>query len=100
MTVSVPLRGVGCFNGRKSSPSRRTSFRPLAGCGLFRLGALYIFRQEGFRPLAGVSHFSMNANTVQIAKLFPSPCGVFSQTSDYAHIQNSVSVPLRGELFQ
>ena len=33
--VSVPLRGVGCFECQSEYFRRLASFRPLAGCGLF-----------------------------------------------------------------
>ena len=33
--VSVPLRGVGCFQQNRSDEKWANGFRPLAGCGLF-----------------------------------------------------------------
>ena len=33
--VSVPLRGVGCFNQYLENIAKLIGFRPLAGCGLF-----------------------------------------------------------------
>ena len=36
-SVSVPLRGVGCFKAHRAELREYyKSFRPLAGCGLFQ----------------------------------------------------------------
>ena len=77
--VSVPLRGVGCFNPivgdivilkfpspcgvwvvsaiSDARPASIQSFRPLAGCGLFRRGVFTRLGAERFRPLAGCGLF-------------------------------------------
>ena len=74
-SVSVPLRGVGCFDAYKSNEDRREVSVPLRGVGCFR-----------------------SYNTVNQYHLFPSPCGVWvvSHVEAKCHAEESVSVPLRG----
>ena len=79
MVVSVPLRGVGCFEtgslhhrpARFPSPcgvwvvsgiptsgrSTTQSFRPLAGCGLFLSNGVKPWRSQVSVPLRGVGCF-------------------------------------------
>ena len=54
--VSVPLRGVGCFQSITNMIIALTSFRPLAGCGLFP---------------------GVDGEWQLLAQKFPSPCGVW-----------------------
>ena len=45
-SVSVPLRGVGCFLLHPPDEPRQTGFRPLAGCGLFRQSCTFFLVQQ------------------------------------------------------
>ena len=46
-TVSVPLRGVGCFeDDHRDAAYCRDGFRPLAGCGLFRQSCTFFLVQQ------------------------------------------------------
>ena len=97
-TVSVPLRGVGCFSRATASLTHTNGFRPLAGCGLF----LYC-RNDGADdtvsvPLRGVGCFRQGAASATGYQGFPSPCGVWVVSStDTTRTQTTrVSVPLRG----
>ena len=74
--VSVPLRGVGCFDlGHCISLDRRDSV-PLRGVGCFN-NERYLFpvRKSVSVPLRGVV-ISGKYNTQEDLELFPSPCGV------------------------
>ena len=50
--VSVPLRGVGCFDMNLKPEELIEGFRPLAGCGLFLQERAFVF--GGVRCLGGV----------------------------------------------
>ena len=45
-TVSVPLRGVGCFAQQLHQRQAAAGFRPLAGCGLFRQSCTFFLVQQ------------------------------------------------------
>ena len=44
--VSVPLRGVGCFDSVTWDKFSALGFRPLAGCGLFRQSCTFFLVQQ------------------------------------------------------
>ena len=76
--VSVPLRGVGCFQwGGAPYTAETQCFRPLAGCGLFLLWAVVGLAGIGFRPLAGCGLFPRRRWMPWASHVFPSPCGVW-----------------------
>ena len=56
-SVSVPLRGVGCFQGSGRSCTEWKGFRPLAGCGLFLPERQEKAAQLASVPLRGVGCF-------------------------------------------
>ena len=74
--VSVPLRGVGCFDSVTWDKFSALGFRPLAGCGLF-----LAHRMRTLKP-----------------RRFPSPCGVWVVSARSLNLMAilTVSVPLRG----
>ena len=55
--VSVPLRGVGCFNQYLENIAKLIGFRPLAGCGLFLQVKLKDYITKVSVPLRGVGCF-------------------------------------------
>ena len=59
--VSVPLRGVGCFNDILEGIVTNAGFRPLAGCGLFHNGYEMECELFGFPSPCGVWVVSANA---------------------------------------
>ena len=117
--VSVPLRGVGCFNHDEDGFRGCGGFRPLAGCGLFQgdivlfdwnlkfpspcgvwvvsLEQLAIFHLFGFRPLAGCGLFQEEELEGWMEDCFRplAGCGLFLQVKLKDYI-TKVSVPLRG----
>ena len=74
--VSVPLRGVGCFQYGYNKDTDYKSFRPLAGCGLFPSAQESMDIKKVSVPLRGVGCFPRCAG-VKAQRLFPSPCGVW-----------------------
>ena len=62
--VSVPLRGVGCFQSITNMIIALTSFRPLAGCGLFLPALPRDTARQYFRPLAGCGLFQYERRTM------------------------------------
>ena len=56
--VSVPLRGVGCFQYGYNKDTDYKSFRPLAGCGLFPSAQESMDIKKVSVPLRGVGCFS------------------------------------------
>ena len=75
--VSVPLRGVGCFQQNRSDEKWANGFRPLAGCGLFPQNHGGITIMTRFRPLAGCGLFQGDIVLFDWNLKFPSPCGVW-----------------------
>ena len=56
--VSVPLRGVGCFDMNLKPEELIEGFRPLTGCGLFpKVNSIIFGTIRGFRPLTGCGLF-------------------------------------------
>ena len=98
LSVSVPLRGVGCFEGYLRGfkdwwfPSpcgvwvvswdlrgRRRNyacFRPLAGCGLFQNGQSVLHRQRVSVPLRGVGCFARSLERYRRIRCFRPLAGV------------------------
>ena len=74
--VSVPLRGVGCFQYGYNKDTDYKSFRPLAGCGLFPSAQESMDIKKVSVPLRGVGCFQTLTDE-QKAQAFPSPCGVW-----------------------
>ena len=119
MRVSVPLRGVGCFNPaegidwegmRFPSPCGVwvvsilivilvvcACFRPLAGCGLFRNAAGTCRDRVVSVPLRGMGCFGVRGGKNE-REPFPSPCGVWVVSAYQLSLcdRARVSVPLRG----
>ena len=119
--VSVPLRGVGCFQYGHNKDTDYKSFRPLAGCGLFRAIRVQAAPRASFRPLAGCGLFLSDpvlrgcslprfrplagcglfrgwGCCKWIIRRFPSPCGVWVVSGQQVQlpVRQLVSVPLRG----
>ena len=118
--VSVPLRGVGCFNPDRLQSVAKSSFRPLAGCGLFHqhrvrsplrrvsvpLRGVGCFRDGADRPqmvcvsvpLRGMGCFDMQMrHWEEIGSFRPlAGCGLFPAAIVPLFTESVVSVPLRG----
>ena len=97
--VSVPLRGVGCFQSITNMIIALTSFRPLAGCGLFPgVDGEWQLLAQKFPSPCGVWVVSSGTPTRHSSPIFPSPCGVWvvSYMADGVDENGCVSVPLRG----
>ena len=78
MAVSVPLRGVGCFQFPACFGSRIWCFRPLAGCGLFRYEFETGRTDRGFPSPYGVWVVSKSElYHIWDYTGFPSPYGVW-----------------------
>ena len=76
--VSVPLRGVGCFQSITNMIIALTSFRPLAGCGLFPgVDGEWQLLAQKFPSPCGVWVVSSGTPTRHSSPIFPSPCGVW-----------------------
>ena len=85
--VSVPLRGVGCF--RESIHTIRNANRvsvPLRGVGCFLLsdGLSRLYRVSV--PLRGVGCFCFYRH-LHYRRVFPSPCGVWVVSHLYSAVQ-------------
>ena len=96
--VSVPLRGVGCF-GILPKMARRAPFPSPCGVWAVSVRALPPPRAiRGFRPLAGCGLFRSGPIVAKTASWFPSPCGVWvvSRGRRLRSVRRGVSVPLRG----
>ena len=96
--VSVPLRGVGCFPMPMKKLLSSGCFRPLAGCGLFPSAfASRTVPSRSFRPLAGCGLFrlliALNRGSMRFRPL--AGCGLFPSAQESMDIKK-VSVPLRG----
>ena len=74
--VSVPLRGVGCFQVQTDLYMPRLVSVPLRGVGCFKIMSEGLEGLQSFRPLAG--------------------CGLFPDLSLQKWRRGKVSVPLRG----
>ena len=99
--VSVPLRGVGCFIRKNLENKGEKSISPLAGCGLFQnLMKVKIITiiTVCFSPLVGCGLFPAWRNEKIHHKQFQSPCGVWVVSAMILREKNAsdVSVPLRG----
>ena len=79
--VSVPLRGVGCFQNRRSRTRTERVSVPLRGVGCFRDGADRPQMVCVSVPLRGVGCFSYGKLRGWCDK-FPSPCGVWVVSRD------------------
>ncbi len=77
MAVSVPLRGVGCFQFPACFGSRIWCFRPLAGCGLFRYEFETGRTDRGFPSPYGVWVVSTGRALRPRWQTFPPPYGVW-----------------------
>ena len=75
--VSVPLRGVGCFQAAGGLQQKGRSFRPLAGCGLLPYADIEMILYARFRPLSGCGLFPQQYLKYKSTEVFPSPCGVW-----------------------
>ena len=97
---SVPLRGVGCFNNeRYLFPVRKSVSVPLRGVSCFRLVHGTDTNRQGFPSPCGVWVVSGGVlGSETYVEMFPSPCGVWVVSSLDARLRacHSVSVPLRG----
>ena len=96
--VSVPLRGVGCFQQNRSDEKWANGFRPLAGCGSFLMKAYKAFDRNMFPSPCGVWVVSRKHRKIYQHTTFPSPCGVWvvSNKNERMKRKMKVSVPLRG----
>ena len=63
ISVSVPLRGVGCFQESQNDHRNRKCFRPLAGCGLFPESWENLSWSMVSVPLRGVGCFGKSAHS-------------------------------------
>ncbi len=98
VVVSVPLRGVGCFrDGGLSYSGARVSV-PLRGVGCFRITPARSSRATGFRPLAGCGLFPKTAIVRRRHHSFRplAGCGLFPSAGVNKMLTGVVSVPLRG----
>ena len=75
--VSVPLRGVGCFQVQTDLYMPRLVSVPLRGVGCFLITPARSSRATGFRPLAGCGLFQNHVGRAGGPPEFPSPCGVW-----------------------
>ena len=75
-TVSVPLRGVGCFDAYKSNEDRREVSVPLRGVGCFETKLKGDFTML-FPSPCGVWVVSNCTLSRPKGSEFPSPCGVW-----------------------
>ena len=83
-SVSVPLRGVGCFNKTRRIYNVHKSFSPLAGCGLFlAIARRQKVRTAVFQSPCGVWVVSKHKKNNRLNLLvFQSPCGVWVVSED------------------
>ena len=98
MAVSVPLRGVGCFQTIGSiTPVEALVSVPLRGVGCFYGTSFEAEMANVSVPLRGVGCFAKQAE-YRAREVFPSPCGVWvvSLADSINYHIDSVSVPLRG----
>ena len=89
-SVSVPLRGVGCFMKSQAKEPGFFSFRPLAGCGLFQPHRNWV--QDAARvsvPLRGVGCFLEDHDAATSACGFRplAGCGLFRQSCTFFLVQ-------------
>ncbi len=119
--VSVPLRGVGCFNTMQRYNVAWNEFP--SPCGVWVVSCRYqikpVYKIEVSVPLRGVGCFSdksikplvlsvsvplrgvgcfPQSISQALQQLFPSPCGVWVVSNDRCNktVNKIVSVPLRG----
>ena len=95
--VSVPLRGVGCFQYGYNKDTDYKSFRPLAGCGLFPSAQESMDIKKVSVPLRGVGCFENRKEEIRVWAVSVPLRGVgcFVQQTNKA-VGCKVSVPLRG----
>ena len=67
--VSVPLRGVGCFQYGYNKDTDYKSFRPLAGCGLFPSAQESMDIKKVSVPLRGVGCFFRHSHATLLANI-------------------------------
>ncbi len=79
--VSVPLRGVGCFRDGADRPQMVCVSVPLRGVGCFSYGKLRGWCDK-FPSPCGVWVVSYNRHTGRTKWMFPSPCGVWVVSRD------------------
>ena len=61
-SVSVPLRGVDCFFKVRGNHAPGQGFRPLAGCRLFQKAFSFFYRSKAVSvPLRGVDCFGKHS---------------------------------------
>ena len=95
MAVSVPLRGVGCFQTIGSiTPVEALVSVPLRGVGCFYGTSFEAEMANVSVPLRGVGCFAKQAE-YRAREVFPSPCGVWvvSEWDQLTEDEYRVSVP-------